>query len=212
VGQHAVAAREAIARGSLRGATLAALLQAVPTRDRDAWVDAVLGIAEMPDDDPSLPRGAVPYLPCGVAEILAVVELVPLGPSSVLVDVGSGLGRVVVLAHLLSGACARGIEIQEHLASAARASAARLALHPPVVTFVHGDATSEDVSLEGDVFFLYAPFNGEMLRRALERLRAVARSHPIVVCTVGVELASEDWLTSRPPSSGALTIYDSRRS
>ena len=84
MGQHAVAAREAIARGSLRGATLAALLQAVPTRDRDAWVDAVLGIAEMPDDDPSLPRGAVPYLPCGVAEILAVVELVPLGPSSVL--------------------------------------------------------------------------------------------------------------------------------
>jgi hypothetical protein len=186
----------------LRGAQLLELLRSVPFTDRDAWTDELLGIEPPPPDMP-LPRGAVPYLPCGVDEIVTAVLEAPVGADDVLVDIGAGLGRVVILAHLLSGARAHGIEIQVPLVEQARARAVELQL--PHVTFAHADAASSDV--DGSVFFVYAPCNGEMLDRVLDRLAAVARRRRIVVAAVGVEL-DVPWLRARPTSSVALTLYD----
>lgn len=192
--------------GALRGHALLAEILAIPYVDRDAWIDDALGFAVPPPDDEGLPRGAVPYLPCGVEEIVATVREVPVTPGDVLVDLGSGLGRVVILAHLLTGAPARGIEIQEHLVQAARARSAELRLSG--VSFVHGNAAEAD--LDGSIFFLYAPFNGEMLGRASQRLEEVAQRRSIVVCAVGLEFHDVPWLAPRASSARSLTIYDSR--
>ncbi|MBX3162824.1 MAG: class I SAM-dependent methyltransferase [Deltaproteobacteria bacterium] len=205
-GAEAIRAAARSARG-LRGEALHAALAAVPFLDRDAWVDALLGLP-VPPPDADLPRGAVPYLPCGVEEIVAMVRDAPLGADDELVDLGSGLGRVVMLAHLLTGARVRGIEIQHHLAAMACERAADLGLAIP---FLHADATAIPLATRADarrtVFFLYAPFNGEMLARALARLAEVARRRPIVVCTVGVALEAS-WLVARPSSCLALDVYD----
>src|SRR5262249_53521494 len=155
---------------ALRGAALLDLLRAVPLLDRDAWVDELLGIEPPPSDIPDLPRGSVPYLPCGVDEIVAMVREAPVGPQDELVDLGAGLGRVVLLVHLLSGARARGVEIQAPLVDLARARCAELAL--AAVSFVHGDAA--DCELDGSIFFLYAPFGGDVLARVVRRLEGVA--------------------------------------
>ena len=187
----------------LRGAALLERLERIPVVDRDAWVDELLGFEPPPADAPDLPRGAVPYLPCGVAEIIAMVREVPLRPDDELVDLGSGLGRVVILAHLLSGARASGIEIQEHLVARARARVSALGLGG--VTFVHANAA--EVALAGSVFFLYAPCNGEMLAGVVERLHALARTRSFVVCTVDVELDAP-WLRRRETAHRALAIYD----
>lgn len=187
----------------LRGPALLDRLRAIPFADRDAWVDDLLGIAAPPPDE-DLPAGSVPYLPCGVDEIMTAVIEAPVGATDVLVDLGSGLGRVVMLAHLLTGARASGIEIQGHLVERARSRARDLGLDD--VSFVH--ANVEDSALDGSVFFLYAPFNGQMLARVLERLETVARRRSLVVCTVHLELAGVAWLAQRS-TSGALTIYDS---
>jgi hypothetical protein len=200
-------ARAEIASGALRGAALRELLISVPFDQRDAFTDELLGIEAPPPDRPDLPRGAVPYLPCGVAEILAMVAEAPVQPDDQLVDLGSGLGRVAILAHLLSGARARGVEIQEHLVHGARARCDALALS--AVSFVHANAA--DIELDGSIFFLYAPFNGELLARVLRRLEAVAKRRPILLCAVGFELRGVPWLQARGNGSGAsLTLYDSR--
>jgi SAM-dependent methyltransferase len=199
-------ARAEIASGALRGAALLERLLSVPFCDRDAWIDEILRIEELPPDIPDLPRGSVPYLPSGVEEILAMVLEVPLQPDDELVDLGSGLGRVVILAHLLSGARARGVEIQEPLVRSARARCSALALGS--VSFVHANAA--DAELDGSIFYLYAPFNGEMLTRVVRRLEDVARRRPIVVCAVGVEFPGEPWLLPRRTSCALLTLYDSR--
>ena len=201
----ACAARAEIVAGALRGAALVELLHAIPMLDRDAWVDATLGMEEPPGDEPDLPRGAVPYLPCGVDEILAMVLEVPLGVEDELVDLGAGLGRVAILAHLLSGACVRGVEIQGSLVRRARALCTSLGLVD--VTFAQADAA--ETALDGTVFFLYAPFNGPMLIRVLERIEEVARRRAIVVCAVGLELREVPWLVPRATSSVALMLYDS---
>jgi SAM-dependent methyltransferase len=200
------AVRAQIESGALRGAALRDRLLAVPFLERDAWIDAVLGIAQPPPDH-DLPRGAVPYLPCGIAEILTMLADVPVRPDDEVVDLGSGLGRVVILAHLLTGAPAWGVEIQDHLVRGARARTAALALPVERVAFVHANAA--DIELDGSVFFLYAPFNGDLLTRVLCRLEAVARRRAIVVCTVGLALDGIAWLSSRPSSTVAFDIYDS---
>lgn len=200
----ATSLRAEIASGALRGARLLSQLRAVPFTGRDAWVDELLGV-EPPPPDVALPPGAVPYLPCGVDEIVAAVVEAPLRAHDELVDIGSGLGRVAILAHLLSGARCHGIELQAHLVAAAQERCAALELSE--VSFVEGDAAS--TALEGGVFFLYAPCNGAMLAAVLERLLEVARRRPIVVAAVGVEL-HEPWLVARETSLPALTLYDSR--
>jgi precorrin-6B methylase 2 len=199
------AARTEIRSGALRGDALRELLVSVPYLERDAFTDELLGM-ETPADGPDLPRGSVPYLPADVEHVLAMVLEVPLRPHDTLVDLGSGLGRVVLLAHLLSGARAVGVEIQEHLVRSATALCEELAL--PAVSFVHANA--EDVELDGSVFFLYAPFNGEMLARVLRRIEAVARRRSIVVCAVALELHDVAWLAPRKTSNLSLVLYDSR--
>jgi hypothetical protein len=197
--------RADIVSGALRGAALIERLLAVPALEREAWVDDVLGIEEAPPDVPDLPRGSVPYLPCGVEEIVAAVLEAPVRRGDELVDLGSGLGRVAILAHLLSGARASGIEIQEPLVRRARAHCEALGLAD--ISFVHANVA--DVVLDGSIFFLYAPFNGEVLRRVLARIEEVARRRPIVVCAAGVEFRDVPWLRPRTTSCASLMLYDS---
>jgi SAM-dependent methyltransferase len=180
-------------------------LLAIPPQERDAFVDDLLGLDEIPDDGVELPRGGVPYLPSGFAEILAMVDEVPLGAGDHLVDVGAGVGRVVLLAHLLTGARATGVEVQARLVAIARERAAALGLAN--VSFLHNDAG--EVTMEGSVFYLYAPCNGELLARVLARLEDVARRHPIVVATVDLDLGAIPWLRARPTGRSSLRIFDS---
>jgi SAM-dependent methyltransferase len=200
------AARADVVSGALRGAALAAALRSIPLLDRDAWLDELLGIEPPPPDVPDLPRGAVPYLPCGVEELLALVAEAPVEHCDDLVDLGAGLGRAAILCHLLSGARASGIEIQAPLVDRARTLVAGLGLAGDQVSFACGDAGAID--LDGSVFFLYAPCNGEMFARLVRRLEDVARRRPIAIAAVGVELPAARWLTARATSCAQLTLYD----
>lgn len=198
-------ARREIQSGALRGAPLRERLLSVPARERDVWVDELLSLEQPPPDTAELPRGAVPYLPCGVEEILTMVRELPLRASDVLVDLGSGLGKVVLLAHLLTGARALGVEIQAPLVRSARERCTWLKLD--AVSFVHANAI--DVELDASVFFLYAPCNGQLLQAVLGRLEHVARRRAIAVCAVGLKLNELSWLSPRLVPRGPVAIYDS---
>lgn len=148
----------------------------------------------------------MPYLPCGVDEILSCVSEVPVGTNDTFVDIGAGLGRVAMLVHLLAGAKAHGIEIQAPLVERAEARREALALRD--VSFERTDAAR--AALSGSVFFLYAPMNGPPLVEVLANLRALARTRSIVVCTVGLEFRDVEWLTARSTRNSAVAIYDSK--
>ena len=185
-------------------------LLGVPHAERDAWVDAALGLDELLPDGPDLPRGCVPYLPCPVGTLLHVVERTPIRPSDVFVDIGSGLGRATAVVHLLAEASVIGIEIQPELVRAARDLARRLGIAR--ASYTEGDAAQRIAELAtGSVFFLYCPFSGERLTTVLAALEVIARKKTIRVCAVDVPLPGCDWLTLQeevPP--GSLAIYRSR--
>jgi protein-L-isoaspartate O-methyltransferase len=198
--------REAVRAGRLRGAALIDALQAMPFRERDGWVDELLALRELPADLSGLPLGTVPYLPCGVDAIVRTVREAPVRAEDVFVDLGAGLGRPAVLAHLLSGARAVGVELQPHLVDQARATAAQLGLDE--VSFIAGDATSVQVT-EGTIFFIYASFGRAALARVLSWLERIAARRRIVLCAVDFEVHDQPWLSARASQSAELIFYDS---
>ena len=180
----------------------------VPAARRDAWLDLVLGLGEMPADGPELPRGCVPYLPCSVDALLRVVDQAEVRSSDVFVDIGSGLGRAGALVHLLTGASVVGLEIQSALALAARELAVRLLL--PGVPCIEGDAANLAGRVTiGTVFFLYCPFGGERLAKVLDELESLARTRMLRICCVDLPLPPRAWLTPDPAPFPDLAVYRS---
>lgn len=192
----------------LSAETLRAALLEVSPLERDAWVDAALGITEVPDDGPLLPRGCVPYLPCRVDTLLQTIALAEVTASDVFVDIGAGIGRTAMLVHLLTGATALGIEIQPALVATAQALLRRARLTR--VDIVTGDATEHDELLDrGTVFFLYCPFGGERLTRVLTKLEAIARRRAIRIACVDLPLPPCTWLERVDAPESDLVVYRS---
>ena len=126
--------------------------------------------------------------------ILELVDRVHFGAGECFYDLGSGLGEVVCLVHLLTGACARGVEYEPAYCAYARRRAVDLALDR--LCFINADAQRADLRA-GTVFFLFTPFTGALLRAVLDRLATVARDHPIRIAAYGScarVIAQQPWL------------------
>ncbi len=185
-----------------------AALREIPAIERDAWLDLALGLGELPEDGPELPKGCVPYLPCPVDDLLHVVECAPVQSSDVFVDIGSGVGRAATFVHLLTGAPAIGLEVQPRLVEAARALATRLQVTQ--VTSVAGDAAElGGAATAGTRFLLYCPFSGERLTKVLGGLESLARTRPIRVCCVDLPLPPCEWLVLESVPRAGLEIHRS---
>jgi protein-L-isoaspartate O-methyltransferase len=184
-------------------------LARVAHEQHDAWVDEQLGLSGLGEDGPGLPRGCVPYLPTSVATVLRVISAAGIQADDTFVDIGSGIGRVTALVHLLTGATAVGLEIQPQLVHEARQLAVRLGAAR--MSVVEGDAAELVAQLPaGNVFYLYAPFSGARLERVLDALDTIGRIRPIRVCTLHLPLPERPSLipVSLDPDLG---VYRSAR-
>lgn len=189
-------------------AELRASLDALPSADRDGWLDAVFGIDTFSPEGAGLPRGCVPYLPCSVDVLLRTVDRAEVTRRDVFVDIGSGVGRAAALVHFLTGARAIGIEIQEELVARSRSLAQ--AFNASRFVTLAGDAAELLRHVQvGTVFFLYCPFSGARLAHVLEHLEAIARTRVITVCCVQMPTLEQAWL-ERTWADAELTIYRSR--
>ena len=130
-----------------------------------------------------------------VSAVLELVDRVPLTRGDRFVDIGSGLGQVVLLVHLLTGVEAVGLEVVPAYVEQARDEADRLGVDG--VSFSVGDARDADLC-GGTVYFLFSPFKGEMLQTVLNRLGHEARMRQLTVSSFGPcteQIAGEPWLT-----------------
>ncbi len=197
------AIREAIQRGDGREALQrwrragdGAALRAGDGYDwRDELVGGVLPFGE-PGEASALPPEMVFYQPTPARHVFDLLDRLALGADDVLVDLGSGLGHVPMLAAICSGARGIGIEIEPAYVASARACAQALRLAN--VAFVQGDARAADFAV-GSVFHLYTPFTGSVLRSVLDALRREAGCRAFRISSFGPctrVLAAEPWLAS----------------
>jgi hypothetical protein len=217
--------RAQIRAGGLAGPALAALLDAAvspaqrlpldaPGYDAlDQYVNGLLRTQPLPRERAAREPEMVSYQQTPARIILALAERARLTPADCFYDLGSGLGHVPILVHLLTGAEARGVEVEPAYCAQARQYAAQLGLTR--VAFTQADARQASYH-DGSAFFLYTPFVGDMLRAVLGRLRSIACERPIQVLTYGpcsAIVAQEPWLSGAPQqrSPHALAVFRSER-
>jgi len=197
-----------------RGAELVEWLRALSDDAADREVERMLGIAER---TPSPPLG--PHLVGAFASpakaVLQAIDHVPIRDSDVVVDLGSGYGKVLLLIHLATGARCIGIELQRDVVVRAREAAMRLAIDERDVRFEEADVRDVDEALlrQGTIFYLYTPFRGPVLDAVLDRLERITRGRHISVCALGSDIergptGKRAWLKRRPLEAIWLAIYE----
>jgi Histone methylation protein DOT1 len=177
----------------------------------DDLIAGVLALRE-PVGEAVLEPEMVFYQPTPARHILEMIRLSDLAENDVLMDLGSGLGHVPMLASILTGARAMGIEIDAAYVRCARECADNLGLDR--VTFVGADAREADLSA-GTVFHLYTPFTGGMLRTVMDDLRSEGERREIRLCTLGpctAAVAGEPWLRAETRvDGGRIACFRTRR-
>lgn len=151
------------------------------------------------------------YQPTPARHIFHLIRVAALTASDVLVDLGSGLGHVALLAAICTAAHSVGIELEAAYVERARQCAQTLNLDN--VTFIHQDARAADFST-GTVFYLYTPFLGSILSAVLTRLRHEAATRRLRICSYGPctsVIARESWLeAAAAPEAQHITLFASR--
>ena len=199
---------EAIRRDIQRGAGGARLLEWMPDWNAaanlmncrgydylDELISGVLQFEEPSAEVVPLESEMVSYQPTPARHIFDLLGRTALTEGDFLIDLGSGLGHVTLMASICTSASCTGIELEPSYVDCARKSARSLNLNN--ARFIQGDARAADLS-DGTVFYLYTPFIGTILRDVLNSLRHEAVRREIRICTFGPctrVVAEEQWLS-----------------
>jgi SAM-dependent methyltransferase len=194
--------RQRIRDKSLDRRDLLAQLQETPLEIRDHLIEEILDVAYPPLEETAL-REVIHYAPSGLSEILFTIENAGLRPGKSFVDLGSGLGKVVLLVALLTGAQAYGVELDSRRAGHARAAAEALELDN--ARFLDGDIRDVPLPL-ADVYYMYIPL---MRSGAVaERLMRIAARKKIVLFAQPLDLTHLPWLKASTAASYWLEMYE----
>lgn len=202
------AVREEIRAGHLRGKALRACFDRHPLDERDHFVEEVLGVAYPPleEEDRVEPDPDVrAYTPSGYDEVSYAFDAMDLGPSHHVFDVGSGAGKAILLAALLCGSRASGLEKNRALHDLAARSATELGIESHARS-VLGDLRTEAIAMadEADVLFMYLPFTGATLTGVLDRLLSRPRRF---LCAGAADLGRYPQLEVVAPARSWLHVY-----
>ncbi len=148
----------------------------------DTLVAGVLHSTPPPQPTGPLEPGMVAFQPSPMSVVLELVDQTPMGADDVFYDLGSGLGDIALMVHLLTGVRTYGVEIDPGLCTYAQDQATALGLSG--IMFINADVRSVDIG-DGTLFYLFTPFSGDLLAEVVAKLKAAARQHPIRMGTYG---------------------------
>jgi SAM-dependent methyltransferase len=137
---------------------------------------------------------ATHYEPTPVGDFATLLRHVPFAlEHATFVDIGSGMGRAVILAASLPFKTVIGVEFSRALHEVAKENLARIdpaTLRCRDVRLVCADAASYRFPRGALVAYLYNPFDATILSIVLERLTATARRELTIVYHTPVERAT----------------------
>jgi hypothetical protein len=168
----------------------------------DIFINGLCQSSTLPEQTTELEPEMVYYQKTPARIIVELTNWLNLTQQDIFVDLGSGLGQVVILFHLLTGIRARGVEFDQAYCRYAIDCAAQLNLSK--VTFINADARTINYT-EGTLFFLFTPFTGKILQDVLSLLQQESLQREIRVITYGpciTEIAAQDWLYPCSPNNG----------
>ncbi|MGW1059914.1 methyltransferase domain-containing protein [Micromonospora rubida] len=141
--------------------------------DRLLRVDTVPSTATPDPDDERRP-----YQPSDTWLLTRILPPAEVGPDDVFVDVGTGKGRVVlVAARRYRPRRIIGVEVAPDLLAVARRNVARLR-DASTIDLVGADASTWKVPPDATIFHLFNPFVGETFHRFLDGVLSSQAEHP----------------------------------
>ena len=124
---------------------------------------------------------SAPYRATKVRPLLALLRQLDLPRECVFVDIGSGKGRVLLIASMYGFSKVVGIEFSGPLCLLARRNIdtfrKRVALPAPIEV-IEADAVKYTFPFNESVIFMYNPFDASILKRVVDNLRESLRSSP----------------------------------
>jgi hypothetical protein len=150
-------------------------------------------------DQVSTHKDGLAYFPASYKVLEILQDHLKLGPDDILIDYGSGKGRVLFFfaTHKLKKLI--GVEIRKELVDAANRNLASFSVKNAPIVFVHADALHFDPR-EGTVFFFFNPFGYQtftaVIGKIKESLAASPRKIRIVYFNANFRyyLDEQDWL------------------
>jgi SAM-dependent methyltransferase len=137
---------------------------------RATWLAALAAAALLPQRAPD-----IYFVPTWQPVVYRMLELAEVGKDDVVYDLGSGDGRIVVIAAQKYGARGVGVELNPKLIDVSR-QVAREADVSDQVTFIQGDLFAADISAATVVtLFLSSSVNAELEPKLRKELRPGTR-------------------------------------
>jgi hypothetical protein len=170
----------------------------------DLFVNGLFPFQTMPEQTKELEPEMVYYQKTPARIVFEMAEKSQFTKEDVFFDLGSGLGQMAILVNLLTGIKVKGVEMEPAFCDYARDCAKALNLSN--VTFINADAREADYS-DGTIFFMFTPFNGEMLQEVLEILRKESLLRKIKIITYGpctTQVALQSWLLFEEPQDAGI--------
>ncbi len=161
---------------------------------------AVLADLKIEQGDTS---GGTMYQPSRVLPLRALFAAIQaeLPENPFLLDLGSGKGRVQMLALNHGFKQARGVEFAKELCEISEKNfQIFLASHTDsaLLEVSHGDVTAYPIQAKENVFFLYNPFSGETLDRVLDNLAQSLQNYPRKILIVYHRPIHKDVMEKHP--------------
>jgi hypothetical protein len=160
----------------------------------DLFINGLLTHGDLPAEMKKREPGMIYYQKTPAGIILELIKKAAFKPGDVFYDLGSGLGQVTILVNLLTSVISKGVEFEPAYCNYSKVCAAGLNLSDTY--FINEDARYADYS-SGNIFFMYTPFEGGMLRDVLLNLYTEAKKRKIRIFTYGsctTEVARQHWL------------------
>ena len=160
----------------------------------DLFINGLFSDLPVPEPLRDREPGMVYYQKTPARIVFEMADYCVHDAEEIFVDIGSGLGQVVILMQLLTGMTSTGIEFEPSYCQYARGCASALGL--PETHFINENALQADYS-KAKIFFLYTPFVGAMMQQVLELLRNESLKRTFHVFTYGpcsAVLAKQGWL------------------
>jgi predicted RNA methylase len=166
---------------SLRQLGLRRSLETVVNHLSDRWFDLVNGTDthkrvfqdELDVDSPNQGEAA-PYFPTRGRAFVKALSALHVPKDGTLVDLGSGKGKILLLAAQHGYRRVRGIEFSQELVQIADENVARMRgkLGDAEVRSICADVTTYEFTPDENIFFMFAPFGPAVMRQTMKNLQA----------------------------------------
>ncbi|MDA4845235.1 class I SAM-dependent methyltransferase [Hoeflea poritis] len=119
------------------------------------------------------------YFPTEAATFARLIKTANITPAQEsFMDIGSGMGRILMLAHEMGFREVQGVEISESLNAIAGNNLARCVKGDAPIKLMQGDAATIEMPQSVSVFYLYNPCKGSRLRQTMANIRVSIAQRP----------------------------------